>query len=206
MSELPTVNILHVSGSIAEQSVTEDLVHKALQGLMAEAGEHIQVDMSDYRMGQSGNPFAAEVEPGELDKYTDCAVSELLAADIIMLTCPVYNFGVPAGIKMWADVVAQAGRTFEYTAHGSNGLCNPDAQILVASTSGGTGIGGDSDFGYSWLVFFLKFLGFQEKNITLVKASGLMNGGEANFERAVVEAEEWGKALGANGAALSLEN
>jgi len=41
-------------------------------------------------------------------------VDELIAADILVIGTPLYNFGMPATLKAWVDQVVRAGRTVEF--------------------------------------------------------------------------------------------
>lgn len=41
-------------------------------------------------------------------------VDELIAADIVVIGTPLYNFGMPAALKAWIDQVVRAGRTVEF--------------------------------------------------------------------------------------------
>lgn len=66
---------------------------------------------------------------------SDALVDELLAADVILLGAPVYNFTVPASLKAWIDQVARAGRTFAYTETGPRGLLQ-GKRVVVVETSG----------------------------------------------------------------------
>ncbi len=51
---------------------------------------------------------------------------ELLAADVLVMAAPMYNFAIPSTLKAWLDHVLRAGVTFKYTATGPQGL--PDRQ------------------------------------------------------------------------------
>ena len=66
---------------------------------------------------------------------SDALVDELLAADVVLLGAPVYNFTVPAALKAWIDQVARAGRTFAYTEQGPVGLLQ-GKRVVVVETSG----------------------------------------------------------------------
>ncbi len=44
---------------------------------------------------------------------SDQLVDELIAADILVIGTPLYNFGMPAALKAWVDQVVRAGRTVE---------------------------------------------------------------------------------------------
>ncbi|MDH4609801.1 NAD(P)H-dependent oxidoreductase [Pseudomonas sp. BN102] len=43
---------------------------------------------------------------------SDLLVDELLAADGLVISAPMYNFSVPAGVKAWIDQVMRVRRTF----------------------------------------------------------------------------------------------
>lgn len=43
---------------------------------------------------------------------SDELVEELLAADMLVIGVPMYNFGVPAVFKAWIDQIVRVGRTF----------------------------------------------------------------------------------------------
>ncbi len=60
---------------------------------------------------------------------------EFLAADVVVIGAPMYNFGVPSQLKAWIDALAQPGRTFRYTPQGPRGLAG-GKRVVVASSRG----------------------------------------------------------------------
>ncbi len=106
---------------------------------------------------------------------SDAAVAEIRAADTIVIGMPVYNFGVPAALKAWADLVARVGETFRYTQAGPEGLLTGKRAIIVAA-SGGTQTGSEIDFATPWLTHFLGFIGI--KDVRVVAADQLMMGAD----------------------------
>jgi FMN-dependent NADH-azoreductase len=107
---------------------------------------------------------------------SDAMVAELQAADVIVISTPIYNFGVPGALKAWADLVARVGVTFRYTETGPEGLLK-GKRAIVALASGGTKVGSDLDFATPWLRFFLGFVGITE--VETVAADGLMGDEDA---------------------------
>ena len=95
---------------------------------------------------------------------SDLLVGELQAADIIVIGTPIYNFGIPATLKAWIDMVARAGKTFQYTENGPVGLLE-GKKVYVVFASGGTEIGSDLDFASGYLKHVLGFLGIHEVEI-----------------------------------------
>lgn len=105
---------------------------------------------------------------------SDELVEELKAADTLVLGVPVYNFGIPASLKAWIDLVARARVTFKYTENGPVGLLEgKKAYVLLAS--GGTKIGSDVDFASGYLKHVLAFIGIHD--VTFVSADQLMMDG-----------------------------
>lgn len=97
-------------------------------------------------------------------------IAELVNADTIVIGLPIYNFGPPAALKAWADLVARAGTTFRYTDAGPEGLlANKPVYVVVAS--GGVPVGSPMDLASTWLSTFLGFLGLS--NVTIIPADQL---------------------------------
>jgi len=71
---------------------------------------------------------------------SDELVSELVAADEIILATPMYNFTAPAALKAWIDHVVRAGKTFSYTAAGTPEglLAGKNKKALAIIASGGS--------------------------------------------------------------------
>jgi FMN-dependent NADH-azoreductase len=95
---------------------------------------------------------------------SDAMVAELRAADVVVIGLPVYNFGPPAALKGWIDMVARARETFRYTPDGPVGLLNGKRAILVMA-SGGTGAGSDIDFASPYLKHVLGFMGITDVSV-----------------------------------------
>ena len=58
-----------------------------------------------------------------LEAFADTTVlDEFLAADVVVIGAPMYNFSVPSQLKAWIDRIAVAGKTFRYTEKGPEGL------------------------------------------------------------------------------------
>lgn len=190
-------NVLHIKASFrGDESVSNILGNIILDGLKTAGASVTTRDLSandipfvDAARFEAHLTPAAERTPAQakLATIADTLIAELQAADTIVFSVPVHNFGVPAVVKAWADLVARAGTTFAYTAAGPKGLLE-GKKVYIAAASGGTPIGSEMDFMSSWLKFFLGFLGITD--IELVAADGIMGaGGEATIAKAKVEAE-----------------
>lgn len=187
-------NILHLSASIRgdEDSISRGLGNALVEKLAAASAASVTTrDLSANDLPYvSAARFEANLTPAnersaeqaQLAAISDTLIAELQTADTIVIASPIYNFGVPATVKAWADLVARAGTTFQYTENGPVGLLE-GKKAYIAVASGGTPVGSDMDFMTSWLTFFLGFLGIRD--VEVIAADGMMSqDGEARIAAA----------------------
>lgn len=106
-------------------------------------------------------------EQKNLLKSSDEMIEQLQNSDTWVIGTPMYNFAMPASLKAWADMVARAGVTFNYTENGPVGLLRNKKVYLVIAT-GGVPLESPVDFLTPWFKQFLNFLGVND--IFVVKA------------------------------------
>jgi FMN-dependent NADH-azoreductase len=84
----------------------------------------------------------------EILRESDLLVDELVAADLILIGAPMYNFGIPSPLKAWIDNIVRVGRTFGFDRAREGApywpLLAPGKQLvlLCAHGDGGYGPGG----------------------------------------------------------------
>ncbi len=115
---------------------------------------------------------------GKLKKATalsDKLISEVQAADALLITVPIYNFGVPTSLKAWIDQVVRSGHTFSFDGANFGGLAKPDTAIVCAAYgANGYEEGGPfraANFLEPYLDFLLKFLGVSTVHFISVQAT-----------------------------------
>jgi FMN-dependent NADH-azoreductase len=95
----------------------------------------------------------------------------------VVVGAPMYNFTIPTQLKAWIDRVAQAGRTFTYTAEGPKGLATGKT-VIVASTRGGAYSALPAlDHQESYLRTIFGFFGITD--VRFVRAEGMAMGDAA---------------------------
>lgn len=67
---------------------------------------------------------------------SDAFVDELLAATEIVIATPIYNFNIPAALKLWIDQIVRVGRTFVVDAAGYHGLARGRTVKVLVSSGG----------------------------------------------------------------------
>lgn len=77
---------------------------------------------------------------------SDELIDELIAADIVVIGAPLYNFGMPAALKAWIDQVVRAGRTVKFVADDPQDPYKPclndrSRHAIILSARGGSGFG-----------------------------------------------------------------
>jgi FMN-dependent NADH-azoreductase len=108
-------------------------------------------------------------------------VAELLAADLVVLGLPVYNWTVSSTFKAYVDQVVRPGLTFEYIDGVRHGKLRARS-IYIVFTSGGTGLGSDQDFATPYATFLWRTLGIQ--HVQFIEASGLLFNAAENTQKA----------------------
>jgi FMN-dependent NADH-azoreductase len=92
---------------------------------------------------------------------------------VVVLGVPMYNFGVPAGLKNWIDAIARARVTFQYTEGGPQGLLT-GKKVYVALSRGGRYRDTAADTQVPYLKTMFSFLGMND--VSFVYAEGLAMG------------------------------
>ena len=155
--------------------------------LAIDAPSHLSADSLGFRMA----PGAAELTDIQRKEnaVSEALVQQFLAADVIVIGAPLYNFSIPSQLKAWIDRVAQVGRTFKYTEKGPQGLAGGKT-VIVASTRGGvysTSEGGRAmEHQESYLQTVFGFFGITD--VRFVRAEGLAMGAEPKAQ-AIADAE-----------------
>jgi len=108
-------------------------------------------------------------------------VAELLAADVVVLGMPVYNWTIPSTFKAYVDHVSRLGVTFEYVDGVSRGLLRARS-VYILFTSGGTAIGSEKDFATPYVTHLWRTLGIQD--VQIIDASGLLFDAEEKISTA----------------------
>ena len=196
------MKLLHIDSSpLAGQSVSRELTRRTVAqwldshpgttveylDLAADAPSHLNADSLGFRLGLDADGLT-EVQKRE-NAVSEKLVSQLLAADVVVVGAPMYNVSVPSQLKAWIDRVAQAGRTFKYTEQGPVGLAGGKT-VIVASTRGGAYSSNPAlaflDHQESYLKAVFGFLGITD--VRFVRAEGVAMG-DAAKAKALAEAD-----------------
>ncbi len=115
-------------------------------------------------------------------------LEEFLAADIVVIGAPMYNFTIPSQLKAWIDRILVAGKTFKYGPQGVEGLAGNKRVIVAISRGGFYGAGTPAAVGEhleTYLRWVFGFIGIA--NPEFISADGIQVGPE-HREKAVADA------------------
>ncbi|MGV8921526.1 MAG: FMN-dependent NADH-azoreductase [Pseudomonas sp.] len=115
-----------------------------------------------------------DLEQAALDR-SNLLTDELIAADVLVLAAPMYNFAIPSTLKAWFDHVLRAGVTFKYGETGPQGLLI-GKRAFVLTARGGIYAGSPLDHQEPYLRQVLGFVGIHD--VTFIHAEGLNMGGD----------------------------
>ncbi len=133
---------------------------------------HLDASLLDAWMQPAESHGAAECDALQ---RANRLVGELVAADVLVLGAPMYNFAIPSTLKAWFDHVLRAGVTFRYSENGPHGLLH-GKRAFVITARGGIYEGGCQDHQESYLRQVLAFMGIHD--VTFIHAEGLNLGAE----------------------------
>lgn len=186
------MKLLHIDSSInGEHSVSRKLSQQITQEWLAihpeteveyldlatAAPNHFSVHAMGFR-----NPAAVN-EADALTQHENAVseqlVTQFLAADVVVIGAPFYNFSIPTQLKAWIDRILQPRRTFRYTENGPEGLAGGKT-VIVASSRGGvysTSEQGEAlEHQESYLRTVFGFVGIPD--IHIIRAEGVAGGPE----------------------------
>ena len=184
------MQLLHIDSSpLGASSASRDLTRQAVEAwkashpgtivdyldVAADTPTHLAGDSLGFRAGPSAEGLT-DAQRRE-NEVSERLVTQFLAADVVVIGAPMYNFTVPTQLKAWIDRIAQPGRTFRYTAEGPEGLAKGKTVIIVSTRGGAYGAVNAMDHQESYLKTVFGFLGVSD--IRFVRAEGLGMGDAA---------------------------
>ncbi|MCI0915936.1 NAD(P)H-dependent oxidoreductase [Pseudomonas stutzeri] len=131
---------------------------------------------------------------------SDQLVDELIAADVLVIGTPLYNFGMPAALKAWIDQIVRPGRTIEVDESKLPDpyvplLADRPRHVVILTARGGIGFGPGGEMAHMNhlepnLVTALGFIGFTRFHQIAIE--GQETGGDvlaASVEQALREVD-----------------
>ena len=183
------MNLLHIDASVLGAHSVSRQVSAAIVDRLRRATPGLEIAYRDLTStplahlsgshlaaGQGATPDPAlsqDLAAGQ------AVLNEFLAADIVVLGAPMYNFTIPSQLKAWIDRIVVSGKTFKYSAAGAEGLAGNKRVILAISRGGFYGAGTPAAAGEyveTYLRWVFGFIGVT--NPEFISADGVQVGPE----------------------------
>jgi FMN-dependent NADH-azoreductase len=166
------MKLLHIDSSIlgdasASRTVTREIVARWKKAVPGIEVEHL--DLAAHELPHlTGHHLAQMQVPQSRDAQI---LADFLAADVVVIGAPMYNFTISTQLKSWIDRVVVAGKTFKYGPTGAQGLVH-GKEVIIAISRGGI-YPQDAPFEHaeSYLKIVFGFMGVTD--VTFVRAEGL---------------------------------
>lgn len=184
------MKLLHIDSSILGDNSGSRAITAAAVARMQALHPGVEVTYRDlvahpigpltgaYLAGQGANVVHDQAMQEDLS-LGGAVLAEFLAADVVVLGAPMYNFGIPAQLKAWIDRIVIAGKTFHYTETGPVGLAGGKRVVLAFARGGFYGPGtpaSQAEHCESYLRAVFGFLGLPD--VEAIVAEGMATGPE----------------------------
>jgi len=166
------MKLLHIDASVlGDNSVSRQLSAAVVQQWRDQVpGLEVSYrDLDAQPVPHLRSSSLAQSDPAEVAD-AEQVLEQFLAADVVVIGSPMYNFSVASTLKAWIDRLAVAGRTFKYTENGPVGLAG-GKRVIVASSRGGLHTGAPTAFQDPYLRQVFAVFGID--NVEFVRAEGI---------------------------------
>jgi FMN-dependent NADH-azoreductase len=192
------MKLLHIDSSVLGPHSVSRQVSAAIVDRLAKSTPGLAItyrDVATAPLGHLSSSHLAAAQGAAPDAALQpdlaagqAVLEEFLAADIIVIGAPMYNFSIPSQLKAWIDRIAVAGKTFKYSAAGVEGLAGGKRVIIAVSRGNFYGAGAPAaayEHTETYLRSVFGFIGVTD--IDIIVADGVQAGPE-HREKAITAA------------------
>lgn len=207
------MNILRIDASArVERSLSREIANRFMNALLRvcpdahvvkrDVGSNPPPILTETWIAAAFKPAAERsVEEQAALELSDELIAEVKAADLIVLSTPLYNYGMPASLKAWVDQIVRVGQTFSFDLSRGDFPIEPmlsGKKLFVLTSSGefGFGPGGDrsgDDHLIPHLQTVSKYLGADSVNFIRIEYQEF---GDERHERSKEQAYRLAEAQG----------
>ncbi|QFR32962.1 FMN-dependent NADH-azoreductase [Ancylobacter sp. TS-1] len=195
---MSNATLLHLDSSILGGHSVSRQVSAAIVARLTQADPALRVVYRDLAADPlphatpASMPADHPLSGGKGDVASQQALDAFLAADIVVIGAPMYNFSVPTQLRAWVDRILVPGKTFAYGANGAVSGLAGNKRVIVALARGGNyadpGFAAAAEHAETYLRWVFGFIGIAPEFIV---ADGIAAGQrEAALEGALKSAGE----------------
>jgi FMN-dependent NADH-azoreductase len=167
------MKLLHIDSSILGEQSASRTVSREIVARWKKAVPGIEVEHLDLVANELPHLTGHHLAQMQVPQSRDAQVlADFLAADVVVIGAPMYNFALSTQLKSWIDRIVVAGKTFKYTPTGPQGLVHGKRIIVAVSRGGVYPENAPFEHAESYLKIIFGFIGVTD--LTFVRAEGLM--------------------------------
>jgi len=166
------MKLLHIDSSIlgdqsASRAVTREIVARWQEAVPGIEVKHLDLVAQEVPH-LTGQHLAQMQVPQSRDAQL---LADFLAADVVVIGAPMYNFSISTQLKSWIDRIVVSGKTFRYGPNGPEGLVHGKRVIIAISRGGVYPEHAPVEHAESYLKIIFGFIGVTD--VSFVRAEGL---------------------------------
>ena len=155
---------------IRQVMAIDPAAHLVMRDLIADPIPHIAAQTIT---GYYTDPAAMTPELSAATVLSDHLIEEVVSADHIIISAPIYNFSMPSALKAWIDQIVRGGKTFAYEYGQFRGLLEDrPVHLILGYGAGGYGAGGPLeayDYLRPYLTRVLNFIGLTSVKVIAIE-------------------------------------
>ena len=179
-----------VTALIVERFTEKTDATVTYRDLAAEAPPHLTFASMPGDHPASGHAGPLDAAAQAVRDASQAMLDEFIAADVVVIGAPMYNFTIPSQLKAWIDRIVIPGKTFRYGPNGPEGLVKGKRVIVAIARGGFYGpdtAAASAEHAESYLRSGFGFLGVSD--LEFITAEGL-SAGEESKGKAMAAARE----------------
>jgi FMN-dependent NADH-azoreductase len=166
------MKLLHIDSSILGEGSASRTLSREIVARWKKAVPGIEVEHLDLVARELPHLSGHHLAQMQLPQSRDAQIlADFLAADVVVIGAPMYNFTISTQLKSWIDRVVVAGKTFRYGPKGAEGLVQGKRVIIAISRGGVYPQDAPFEHAESYLQTIFGFMGVSD--VTFVRAEGL---------------------------------
>jgi FMN-dependent NADH-azoreductase len=166
------MKLLHVDSSILGDHSASRAVTREIVARWRKAVPDIEVQHLDLVTREVPHLTGHHLAQMQVSQSPDAQLlTDFLAADVIVIGAPMYNFSISTQLKSWIDRIVVAGKTFRYGSNGPEGLVHGKRVIIAISRGGVYPQNAPVEHAESYLKIIFGFIGVTD--VSFVRAEGL---------------------------------
>jgi len=208
-----SVNLLHIVSTPRSGSSNTLRVTTRFLETLREENPGVMIDtlnlFADDLPGVAGENIEAKyalmmgahLDPDHVESWAmiESLIARLVAADVVVISVPMWNLSIPYALKYFIDAVVQPGYTFRYNEMGAPEGMIHDTKMIVVTSRGGDYSAGSPFHAFDFMEPYLRaifgFIGIHDMEFIYAQPMDIRELRQAALDRALEDAADVARRL-----------